>query len=74
MNPFKNMKTEVLRNILAAYTASYGRMLTEEEAYDYKETIKLITLELASRENEPEDPEHIGNSRANTDSYMSGWF
>lgn len=77
MNPFLEMKTEVLRNILAAYTTSYGRMLSEEEAIECKETIDLISLELDRRnEREQEQEQDIFMNSSNRDkkSYMSGWF
>lgn len=49
MTPFKDMKTELLENILAAYTASYGRELTDEEKIDNPETIEQINFELKLR-------------------------
>ena len=75
MNPYREMKTEVLRNILAAYTASYGRVLTEEESVECRETIKLITLELEHRKDNQTDQEMLlQNGNSSAESFMSGWF
>ena len=74
MNPYREMKTEVLRNILAAFTASYGRMLTEAETVECKETIELITLELASRDAGGQDQNMVINNEENRKSFMSAWF
>ena len=75
MNPYREMKTEVLRNILAAYTASYGRSLTEEESLECKETINLISMELEYRnEQQVEQEMMLQNGNNSADSFMSGWF
>ena len=75
MNHFRKMKTEVLRNILAAYTASYGRMLTEAEAIECKETIDLISLELDRRINDKQEQDiFMTNGATGTKSFMSGLF
>ena len=75
MNPYREMKTEVLRNILAAYTASYGRALSEEESLECKETIRLISLELECRKEQQNEQEMIlQNGNNSAESFMSGWF
>lgn len=75
MNPFLETKTEVLRNILAAYTASYGRMLTEAEAIECKESIDLISLELDRRVDDRQEQDiFMTNGGTGTKSFMSGLF
>ena len=54
MRPFENTSTEVMKKLLAAYTASYGRMMTQEEAIDCEKTIGLINMELKLRSGEKE--------------------
>lgn len=52
MTNYKDVKTGVLRSIMAAYTASYGRELTEEEKTECQKTIQLIKMELDARKNQ----------------------
>ena len=49
MTNFSNIATDVLHSIVAAYTASYGRHLTEEEMIDCTRTIEAIKQEIESR-------------------------
>ena len=49
MTNFSNIATDVLHSIVAAYTASYGRHLTEEEMIDCAKTIEAIKREIESR-------------------------
>ena len=59
MRPFENLKTEVIRNILSAYTASYGRFMTAEESNECQKTIELINMELEFRKENSMVPERI---------------
>lgn len=75
MNHFRETKTEVLRKILAAYTASYGRIQTEAEAIECKDSIELITLELDRRVDDKQEQDIFMNiGGAETKSFMSGLF
>ena len=51
MKNLEEMNTDVLKTIVAAYTASYyGKTLSEEEMAECKKTIDLIKNEIEARE------------------------
>lgn len=72
MRPFANTSNEGIEKLLAAYTASYGRIMTEEEAIDCKKTIELIHLELKLRSEEKKKSLQPGSS--NLQAYFNKWF
>ena len=68
MTNLEGVDTEVLKTIFAAYTAYYGRELTEEESLECKKTIELIKLEIESRKEEI----RLANNNKTDDN--EGWF
>ena len=56
MKNLEEMNTDVLKTIVAAYTASYyGKTLSEEEMAECKKTIDLIKKEIEMREQTMKD-------------------
>ena len=49
MQDLKKIETSVLITMIAAYSSYYGRVLTDNESADCKETIKQLQSELENR-------------------------
>ncbi len=69
MKSIKKLDTEVLKTMVSAHSAYYGRALTQEELDDCKRTISLLQAEIENRKNALDvakaESDNTGNNEEN---------